>query len=328
MRIHSYIKRFLFANLGFLLGGNAPPKTSELLANSRQHRYADMSWITALFMAVTFQGNRRVQPPPIVGSRSLRSSASLPLSRLAAFFRAPLIVCAVLLWPMLASAAVSPYCPTQSLTVANGGSVTSNNLAACDGPFNGAMGGPFPGFRPVNGTVVLGLPTGPGNQTVTYTHNGTATTTDTFALEDENGDTLTFNVTITPPTSSIVVSPTSLSVLTAGTSLSQTLTSCHRRSRRCWVSRRNRASRLFMSSPPSSRPDNSSSSSIQTSCGALCSRPTTPIAPPSARLVRSRPFRSHPASSPRRKSDSSPSNPRPRATCVAYPAPSEILRVM
>jgi large repetitive protein len=134
-------------------------------------------------------------------------------------------LCMALCLPSLATAQVSPYCPAQSLTVSNGGSVTSIDLAACDGPFNFGMGGPFSPFLPVNGSVVLGSQSGPGNQTVTYTHNGTATTTDTFALEDENGDELFFNVTITPPASAIVVSPASLPTLTAGTPFSQTLTS-------------------------------------------------------------------------------------------------------
>ena len=138
---------------------------------------------------------------------------------------ASLFLLVFMLCPALASAQTSPYCPAQSLTVANGGSVTSIDLAACDGPFNFGMGGPFAPFLPANGSVVLGSQSGGGNQTVTYTHNGTATTTDTFALEDENGDELFFNVTITPPTSAIVVSPASLPTLTAGTPFSQTLTS-------------------------------------------------------------------------------------------------------
>jgi len=127
--------------------------------------------------------------------------------------------------PSLAMAQVSPYCPTQDLSVSNGGSVTSIDLANCDGPFNFGMGGPFAPDLPVNGTAILGPQSGPGNQTVTYTHNGSATTTDTFKLEDENGDLLTFNVTISPPASAIVVSPASLPTLTAGTPFSQTLSS-------------------------------------------------------------------------------------------------------
>ena len=146
-------------------------------------------------------------------------------SRIATFFRAQLLLSVVLLWPALAFAQASPYCPTQTLSVANGGSVTSVDMGTCDGPFNFGMGGPFAPFLPTNGSVLLGPQSGPGNQTVTYTHNGSSTTTDTFALEDENGDELTFNVTIAPPASAIVVSPAFLPTLTAGTTFSQTLTS-------------------------------------------------------------------------------------------------------
>ncbi|MBT9549783.1 MAG: putative Ig domain-containing protein [Hydrogenophaga sp.] len=127
--------------------------------------------------------------------------------------------------PSLAMAQVSLYCPTQNLTVSNGGSVTSIDLINCDGPTNFGMGGPNPPDLPVNGTAILSDQTGPGNQTVTYTHDGSATTTDTFKLDDENGDFLTFNVTITPAASAIVVSPASLPTLTAGTPFSQTLSS-------------------------------------------------------------------------------------------------------
>ena len=38
----------------------------------------------------------------------------------------------MLLCSATVSAAVSPFCPPQSLTVSNGGSVTSANLATCD----------------------------------------------------------------------------------------------------------------------------------------------------------------------------------------------------
>ena len=66
-----------------------------------------------------------------------------------------------------AAAQTSPYCPTQNLTVANSGSVTSINLASCDGPFNFGMGGPFVPFLPSNGSVVHSPQTGTGTQTVT-----------------------------------------------------------------------------------------------------------------------------------------------------------------
>lgn len=52
--------------------------------------------------------------------------------------------------------------PDMSMTVANGGSVTSVNLAACDGPFNFGIGGPFAPFLPANGSVVLQFPERPG----------------------------------------------------------------------------------------------------------------------------------------------------------------------
>lgn len=59
--------------------------------------------------------------------------------------------------PSLAMAqGVSPYCPTQNLSVSNGGSVTSIDLINCDGPFNFGMGGPFAPDLPVNGTAILG----------------------------------------------------------------------------------------------------------------------------------------------------------------------------
>ncbi|HOZ03810.1 MAG TPA: Calx-beta domain-containing protein, partial [Arenimonas sp.] len=127
-----------------------------------------------------------------------------------------------MLWSSMSLAAVSPFCPTQSLSVTVGGSVGSIDLLNCDGPFNLGM---VENTLPLHGTILVSPQSGPGNQTVTYSHDASATTTDSFQLEDENGDTLLFNVTITPPASAIVVSPASLPTLTAGTPFSQTLTS-------------------------------------------------------------------------------------------------------
>ncbi len=149
-------------------------------------------------------------------------------SRLVAFFLVHMLLCGIVLWPALASAATSPYCPTQSLTVTSGGSVTSINLSACDGPLNIGMAPVFPNGNPfttAHGTVTITPGINGGNQFATYAHNGDSATFDTFQLEDENGDTLTFNVTISPPTSPITVSPASLPALTAGSPFSQTLTS-------------------------------------------------------------------------------------------------------
>ncbi len=136
-----------------------------------------------------------------------------------------IVFTATLFWLPAAMAQVSTYCPTQTLTVANGGSVNSIDLIACDGLLNLGMGGPFLPNLPANGTATLGSQTGPGNQFVTYVHNGSATTTDTFKLEDEDGALLTFNVTITAPASSIVVSPIALPTLKAGSPFSQSLSS-------------------------------------------------------------------------------------------------------
>ena len=54
--------------------------------------------------------------------------------------------------------------------------------------------------------------TGLGNQSVTYRHNGNAATSDSFVIQDENGDMLTFNIIISPLTSSIIFSPRLISL--------------------------------------------------------------------------------------------------------------------
>ncbi len=106
-----------------------------------------------------------------------------------------------------AKAAASPYCPTLNATVVQGGSVVID-VSNCDGPSNFGIG--WDGIQPPHGTIVISAQSGPGTQTVTYTHNGDSATSDTFPLEDENGDTITVNITITPARSaSIAVSPSS-----------------------------------------------------------------------------------------------------------------------
>ncbi|MDH5822689.1 putative Ig domain-containing protein [Luteimonas sp. RD2P54] len=132
------------------------------------------------------------------------------------------LLAALLLWPALASAQ-SAYCPTLSATVANGGSVDID-VSTCDGPFDFGMSDPWPnGYEAQHGTVTIG-PNSGGVQFVTYVHNGNAATSDTFYLEDNDGEIVTVNVTIEAPTSAIVVAPESLPTLTAGTAVSQTLT--------------------------------------------------------------------------------------------------------
>ncbi len=124
-------------------------------------------------------------------------------------------------WSSLASAQVSTTCPTINRTVANGGTVVID-VSACDEPDDFGLGSVI--TPPTNGTIIIStvIP-----QTVTYTHNGNAAVSDTFVIEDGLAPPgrITFNITITPPTSSIVVSPAALPTLTAGTPFSQTLNS-------------------------------------------------------------------------------------------------------
>lgn len=123
-----------------------------------------------------------------------------------------------------ANAAVSPYCPTPlTATVEKGGSVAVN-VQNCDGPLDIGMSWGGAGTAlPQHGSFVLQNYFPPMTQYVFYTHNGDNATSDSFQLEDENGDLVTINITITPATSAIVVSPSSLSTMKAGTFFSQNL---------------------------------------------------------------------------------------------------------
>lgn len=126
-----------------------------------------------------------------------------------------------------AKAAVSPYCPTPLTATVLRGSSISVNVSSCDGPFNIGMSYGGAGTAvPQHGSFVL-MPQESitGNQSVIYTHNGDAANSDSFQLEDENGDLVTLNITIIDDTSPVIVLPTSLPVLRAGVPFSQTLTS-------------------------------------------------------------------------------------------------------
>jgi uncharacterized protein YhjY with autotransporter beta-barrel domain len=115
----------------------------------------------------------------------------------------------------------SVYCPTLNATVAWGGSV-SINAGACTAGFG--LGTVI--TAPAHGTATVGA-FGPA-QPINYAHNGTSGTTDTFVVNDGEAppnNQIRVNITILPPTSSIVVNPASLPALTAGASFSQTLTS-------------------------------------------------------------------------------------------------------
>ncbi len=126
-----------------------------------------------------------------------------------------------------AKAAVSPYCPTPLTATVTRGSSISVDVSSCDGPFNIGMSYGGAGTAvPQHGSFVL-MPQESitGNQSVIYTHNGDAANSDSFQLEDENGDLVTINITIVNDTSPVIVLPTSLPVLRAGVPFSQTLTS-------------------------------------------------------------------------------------------------------
>ncbi len=60
-------------------------------------------------------------------------------SRFAIFIRSQWLIFSLLFWPALASAAASPLCPTEDLAVANSGSVTTADLAACEQTFTSGM---------------------------------------------------------------------------------------------------------------------------------------------------------------------------------------------
>jgi uncharacterized protein YhjY with autotransporter beta-barrel domain len=119
------------------------------------------------------------------------------------------------------SAGTSTLCPNLYATVAYGGSV-SIDATACHAGFG--LGNIA--TQATHGTGSVG-PFGP-SQFINYAHNGTSGTTDTFIVRDGNwppNNLIQVNITITPPTSSIVVAPASLPTLTTGTAFSQTLTS-------------------------------------------------------------------------------------------------------
>ena len=136
-----------------------------------------------------------------------------------------LLFALAMLWPALASAQTSIYCPAAlTATVAWGGSANVD-VTACQSGFGG-VSGPFAPFAQ-HGTVTLGPATG-GPQSLAYAHNGSTPAgggSDTIWLEDDEGGTVRVDITITAPTSAITVSPATLPTLTAGTPFSQTLTS-------------------------------------------------------------------------------------------------------
>ncbi|WP_123769522.1 putative Ig domain-containing protein [Vulcaniibacterium tengchongense] len=102
-------------------------------------------------------------------------------------------------------------CPSpQTATVASGGSATFN----CS-----VWGFEFPVPTAAHGAIHY------SGATLVYTNNGDGATSDTFqAVNSDDGATVTFNITVQPPTSAITVSPATLPAPRAGVAYGQTLT--------------------------------------------------------------------------------------------------------
>lgn len=141
------------------------------------------------------------------------------------FFALALLLIGSLSWSSSASAQhTSLLCPPQSATVANGGSVQID-INDCNQDFGPGVGNVA--FPPANGTAILGdlfTPPSTYDVFVTYTHNGSATTSDSFGFWDEFGNRVQVTMTISPAASAIVVSPASIA-LQVGVPVSHTLTS-------------------------------------------------------------------------------------------------------
>ena len=111
------------------------------------------------------------------------------------------------LYSGLAAAAPSQICPTIQRTVVQGGSIVID-VSNCDGDLDFGLGSDS--NQPAHGTSVLSTQGPGGAQTVTYTNNGDPDTPDSFYFFDEQGDTITFIMDITPAiAASIAVSPAS-----------------------------------------------------------------------------------------------------------------------
>ncbi len=102
--------------------------------------------------------------------------------------------------------------PTQSATVASGGTVMFTCAA---GGFGGTI------TAPSHGSLTFGTPQ--NVYALVYTNNGDGATSDTFIVEDDLAEPVTFNVTITPSSSPLTVTPASLPAPVVGTAYSQAL---------------------------------------------------------------------------------------------------------
>ncbi len=134
-----------------------------------------------------------------------------------------LLYTAIFGWTNLAHAAGVPSTecpPTQTMTVASGGSATVD-LSACS-----QFGLVGMSVSPAHGSVPNVDPAvGNGTGLVTYVNNGDGALSDTFTILDDVADTMVFTVTVLPAASPITVTPASLPAPSIGNSYSQTLSS-------------------------------------------------------------------------------------------------------
>ncbi len=126
------------------------------------------------------------------------------------------LVCAGSLWPQLATAAPSAFCPTLSMSVANSGSQTLN-INNCHGGFGISAGT----AATAHGSRTVGVQSG-ANLPLTYTHNGDSATSDTFVIQDDSNGDITVTVTIAPA-SAITLAATPAVNLTVGVPFSTSL---------------------------------------------------------------------------------------------------------
>ncbi|CAM4355540.1 putative Ig domain-containing protein [Stenotrophomonas lactitubi] len=126
------------------------------------------------------------------------------------------LLCAGSLWPQLATAASSTFCPTLSMSVANSGSQTID-INHCHGGFGIAAGT----AATPHGSRTVGLQSG-ANLPLTYTHNGDSASTDTFVIQDDFGGDITVTVTIAPASAITLVATPAVN-LTVGVPFSTSL---------------------------------------------------------------------------------------------------------
>ena len=131
------------------------------------------------------------------------------LSRAASWLLAVqvVVIFAGLAFSAPAHAAPSVYCADKAATISRGGSATFD-VSNCDGPSN--VGVTVGGTQPSHGVVDYPGQAAGGVEYITYTHNGDAATSDVFQTEDEDGNFVTFTITIVQNTPTVTaVSPTS-----------------------------------------------------------------------------------------------------------------------